>query len=358
MNKTLELKRASAVMATAKEHHIWEEPIPDDADELIEAAEFVIEQANTAWDKNIRGTAVQAVRFAAEVTGISEGEEIVEKNKGTELEFSISNLSATDAITAIGDVEMQEDQDLLYAWLETENCDKKRKTVLRALTGAIDRLDTALETGDDEELDHALENEPPPMAQGDPQDNYIDPDQIHTGIGQFYGQSGYNEKIGASKWDENFEAEAFAEAKAKKNNLPLPARVEDAAVPELGRNVVDLSIEDLQQRLVDSSLCLAAATWKTAVAQIDEEHAERVANHYFQKAFSKVVDDAKNKDAAVALAESDPKVIEWRDKTEHAHNSFTTHRALKEIYKGYYDTVSRVFAMKQEERERSAYRAK
>lgn len=337
MTRQEELNRARSVLITAKEHHIWEPQIPEDEDALIEQAQYVIDQADEAWEKNIRGPAVQAVRFAAEVTGIAEGadikvpfkdeKEVDDPPTEEDLPGDLIGYTAEDAKEFIELAVHDEDQDILITWLDAEQQTKNRKTVVKAIDDALDRLDTVNQSADEEALERALEDDP-----------------------------GVDENPKKSPYDEAFEAEAFAKAKAKKNNLPTPTQIEDSAVPELTREtVVNASIDELQERLVDSSLCLSAATWKTAIAQIDEEHCERVANHYFQKAFRKSVVDAKNKDQAVAIAEEDPKVIEWRNKTEHAHNSYTTHRALKEIYKGYYDTVSRVFAMKVEERERRAY---
>ena len=324
MNKAEEITRAIAVLTTAKEHHIYEPALPEDEEGLLEQAQYVIEQADLAWSKNIRGPAVMAVKFAAEVAGASEGADIVTNNNGTILEpdWDTSAMNVSQIKEQIERVEKDSDLDALREMYLSENQGKNRNTALKAIKDAIARIEEPEKQVDEEALEHSLEKD---------------------------------EVLKISAFDDRFEAEAFAEAKAKLNNLPIPQRIEDVAVPELSRNVVDLGIDDLQKRLVDSSLCLAAATWKTAVAQIDEEHAERVANHYFQKAFARVVEDSKNKDQAVARAESDEKVIEWRTEAEHAHNSYTTHRALKEIYKGYYDTVSRVFAMKQEERERNAY---
>lgn len=318
MTEITNLKTAKAVLTAAKENDVWESPIPTDEKQLLVDANFVYEQADAAWNNNIRGKAVTAVKFAAEVTGASEGEDFTTPDIDDD-EYNPNDYKVAEVVDHIEMLEDQGDLDELESIQRVDG----RKGVQRATEAALARLEK-VKDHDDEVLEK-LNNS----------------DKLEDKSKQ------------KSKLDNIFEAEEFARAQAAKMNLPVPEAVDDIPAATLSRGVANLSITELAERLTDASLCLAAATWQTALAEIDVEHAKRVGNHYFNKEFPKAQENAKNKDAAVAKVEEVPEVKEWRDKEAEADSRYVTFRALKEIYKGTYDTVSRVFAMKQEERERS-----
>jgi len=313
MQEITDTNVAKAVLSTAIEHSVWESGIPSDEKKLLEDANFVYSQAQTAWDNNIRGKAVTAVKFSAQVDGAHVGKDIEPED-----EYNPSNYKVKEVVDVIAKHEKAGDYDAIRHIRSVDT----RKMVNRA-------ADAALESEDD---------------------SVAEPDEN----GETGSVSPWREvdRVAPSKFDELFEAESFARAQAAKMNLPTPGRVDDIPNPTLERGVANLTIAELGERLNDASLCLAAATWQTAIAEIDEEHAKRVGNHYFNKEFPKAQKDAKNKDAATAIVEEIPQVKEWRDKQAEALARYTTYRSLKEIYQGTHNTISRIFAMKQEERER------
>lgn len=343
MSEITNLNTAKAVITAAKENDVWESPIPTDEKQLLADATFVYEQADAAWNNNIRGKAVTAVKFAAEVTGASEGEDFTTPDIDDD-EYNPSDYKVTEVVDHIEILEDQGDLDEIESIQRVDG----RKGVQRATEAALARLAKVKEHDDGFDNAHQWGGEGPGVdidaTEAEAKVAYpTRPDNIDTG--------GWTPK--KSKLDETFEANEFAKAQASKMNLPVPQAVDDIPAATLSRGVANLTIQDLAERLTDASLCLAAATWQTAIAEIDEEHAKRVGSHYFNKEYAKAAPNAKNKEAAVAKAEEDQAVRQWRDKQAEAESRYVTFRALKEIYKGTYDTVSRVFAMKQEERERS-----
>lgn len=335
---------AKAVIVAAKENDIWESAIPSDENQLLADANFILEQAEAAWNHNIRGAAVTAVKFAADVDGEHTGKDVEPDADDDE---AIAVLKQTiPEIKKDVDLLVEKDLDAVQALLDAEQAGKARKGVISYIELQLqdafkepDEITSELESGD---------------RGGDNGSGVISP--WASGLGSAPDDT--TEPPGGpapdkSKLDDLFEAEAFAQAQAKKLNLPTPeAAVDDIPAATLSRGVANLTIQDLAERLTDASLCLAAATWQTALAEIDEEHAKRVGSHYFNKEYAKAAPNAKNKEAAVAKAEEAQEVRSWRDKEAEAENRYVTFRALKEIYKGTYDTISRVFAMRQEENDR------
>ena len=339
MSEITNTNTAKAVIATAKENDIWEAAIPSDENQLLADANFILEQAEAAWKKGIRGPAVTAVKFSAQVDGAHTGKDIPVEESEPEEEYRPSNYKVAEVVDAIVKHEKVGDYDAIRHIRSVDT----RKTVKRAADAALESENDAYsEVDENGEKTTDLEHSGSPWSD-EPKVAYpTRSDNIDTGS--------WTPK---SKLDEAFEAESFGQAQAKKMNLPVPEAVDDIPSATLSRNVANLTISELAERLTDASLCLAAATWQTALAEIDLEHAKRVGNHYFNKEFPKAQENAKNKDAAVAKVEEVEEVKAWRAKEAEAENRYITFRALKEIYKGTYDTVSRVFAMKQEERERS-----
>lgn len=344
MTKITDVKIAKSVLTTAKEFNVWETPIPLNEDRILEDANYVYEQAETAWNNNMRGKAVSAVKFAIEVDGkpvLPEVDDIldeeperldVSKHTAAELKAEITNL--------IVDGELAEVENIR----EAEENGKARKGVLSYIE--LQLKDAYKEPDENGELESGDRGEDKGSGVVSPWVNtYPTDDEIEQKLDRV-------NELNKSKFDESFEAEAFAQAQARKLNLPIPGRVDDIPNPTLERGVASLTIAELGEKLNDASLCLAAATWQTAIAEIDVEHAKRVANHYFNKEFPKAQKDAKNKDAAVAVVEEVEKVKEWRQREFEAESRHTTYRSLKEIYSGTHGTISRIFAMKQEERER------
>lgn len=336
---------ARAILTTAKENDVWEAVIPSDKDELLKQATFVYEQANAAWNNNIRGPAVTAVKFSAEVDGAHTGKDVEPENDEVTAVLS----QTISEIKRDVDLLVEKDLDAVQALLDAELAGKARKGVINYIELQLkdafkepDENTSELESGDrgqDYGVTAVLvgrEAQKPKIAYP------TRPDNIDTG--------GWTPK--KSKFDEKFEAEEFARTQAKKLNLPVPGRVDDIPNPAIDHGVASLSINDLAEKLNDASLCLAAATWQTAIAEIDVEHTKRVGNHYYNKEFPKAQENAKNKDAAVAVVEEVPQVKQWRDKQFEAESRYTTYRSLKEIYAGTHGTISRIFAMRQEERER------
>ena len=342
---------AKAVIAAAKENDIWESSIPSDEKQLLADANFILEQAEAAWDNHIRGPAVTAVKFAAQVDGAHTGKSIEPDNQ---FDYSGETVQTTKA--AIERFIEDNDLEAVEYIRDAEEAGKARKGVLNFIELQLkDAYNEPDETGEIESGDRGEDkgsgavspwSEPPAQISG-PHPQKVHADEIELISDETWAASK------KSRLDEAFEAESFGQAQAKKLNLPVPEAVDDIPAATLSRGVANLTIQDLAERLTDASLCLAAATWQTALAEIDVEHAKRVGNHYFNKEFPKAQENAKNKDAAVAKVEEIEEVKAWRAKEAEAENRYITFRALKEIYKGTYDTVSRVFAMKQEERERS-----
>lgn len=322
------VQTAKAVLSAAKENNVWEAGIPTDEKQLLEHASSVYSQALAAWEGGIRGKAVTAVKVAAEVLGASEGAHFTTPAIPEEY-YVPSDYKVNEVVTYIETCESEGDVDEIQRIGRIDG----RKGVQRAVDAAVARLDK--EAKHEDEVNAEVEHQ---IAEPYPTD-----EDIKNKIDRV------NELNDKSKFKQKFEAEEFARAQARKMNLPVPERVDDIPVATLSRNVANLTISELAERLTDSSLCLAAATWQTALAEIDEEHAERVGNHYFNIEYAKAAPDAKNVQAAQAKAEEVEEVKRWREAEAEAHSRYLAFRALKEVYKGTYDTISRVFAMKQEE---------
>lgn len=323
-------KSALAVLKTAKEFDIYEPAIPSDEDKLIEEANWVHQQACSAYESGIKGNAVKAVIHAAELSDEPE----VDEDEGY-VNDVLSN--TVPEIKKIIDKLIIDDIQTVEEIYSAEADGKNRKSVINyidlQLEGAYNEPDE--NTGELESGDRGESNGTGPVS---PWAHPEVPDEP---------PGGFADKP-KSKFDEKFEAEEFARAKAKKLNLPLPEAPNEA--PTLDHDLASRSIEELARRLNDASLCLSAATWQTSLAEIDLEHAKRVGNHYSNRIYAKEAPNAKNKEVAVAKAEDDPQVVEWRNKQAEADATYTAFRALKEIYQGHHNTISRIFAMKAEER--------
>lgn len=336
---------ARAILSTAKEHSVWEAAIPTDEKKLLADANIVYEHAEIAWNNKNRGKAVSAVKFAAEVDGAHTGKNIdplgatSEEKEESELEGILMQTIPQVKKEIDGYVNNPE---FLGKLIDAEKKWKARRGVLSYVEQMLE--DAYKEPDENGELESGNRGEAQGSGSVSPWESspYAHPAIPDEPPGGF----------AISKFDEKFEAEEFARAQAKKMNLPVPGRVDDIPTPTLDRDVANLTISELGEKLNDASLCLAAATWQTALAEIDVEHTKRVGNHYFNKEFPRKQENAKNKDAAIALVEEVEKVAEWRQKQFEAESRHTTYRALKEIYSGTHNTISRIFAMKQEERER------
>lgn len=318
---------AKAVLTTAKENSVWEAAIATDEDKLLKDATFVYDQATTAWNNGMRGKAVTSVMAAAEVLGASEGEDFKTPDI-KEDHYDPTGHKVTQVVEHISSLEQNEDLEQIESIQRVDD----RKGVQRACDAAVARLEKIRK--------HEAEVEP------SLQHNLVKDDEEPR------HPLWVPKEENKSKFDETFEAEQFARAQAAKMNLPIPERVDDIPNATLSRNVATLTIQELAEKLTDASLCLAAATWQTAIAEIDEEHSKRVGEHYFNKEYSKVAKDAKNQAEATAQAEAVEEVKRWRDAEAKAEARYIAFRALKEIYQGTHNTISRIFAMKQEERER------
>jgi hypothetical protein len=322
------VKTAKAILSAAKENNVWEAPIPTDEDALLQQASGVYDQAVAAWNGGIRGKAVTAVKVAAEVLGASEGEDFTTPDIPEEF-YNPSDFKSAEVLAYIEDRESEGDVDEIQRIGRIDG----RKGVQRAVDAAVARLDKEAQHENEvgAEVEHQIVKDVEDNLEPEPP-NILD-------------EAGYSK----SKFKQKFEAEEFARAQARKMNLPVPEKVDDIPITTLSRNVANLTIPELAERLTDASLCLAAATWQTALAEIDEEHAERVGNHYFNIEYAKAAPNAKNVQAAQAKAEEVEEVKRWREAEAEAHSRYLAFRALKEVYKGTYDTISRVFAMKSEE---------
>lgn len=321
---------ARAVLAAAKENSVWESPIPSEDAQLLKDANFVYEQADAAWNNNMRGKAVTAVKFAVQVDGAHRGKDI-EPDDDEDLRVVREILSQTVPRIRqdIDDYVEASDIDFIESLISAEKAGKKRRGVLSYAEQAIeDAYKEPDETGEIESGDRGGDHGSGSVSP------WVEPDKPKT------------------VYDERFEAEEFAKAQAKKLNLPVPNKVDDVTPSLLTTELAQMSIQKLAVTLNESQLCLAAATWQAAISEIDEEHAKRVGNHYFNKEYADAIKNSKNKEEAVAKAEAVPQVKEWRDKEAAAEARRVTFRSLKEIYSGTHNTISRIFAMKQEERER------
>jgi hypothetical protein len=337
-------KTAKAVLITAKENAVWEAAIPSDEEKLLKDANFVYDQAVTAFNNGMRGNAVTAVKFSAEVDGKpvlpavddvidADEPEALDTSKHTiaDLKIEIDKLVQNNELVEVENIRAAEEKG------------KARKGVLNYIDLQLkDAYKEPDDTGEIESGDRG-------KSQGS---GSVSPWAYPTDEDVDKKVARVDELNKKSKFNELFEAEEFARAQAKKLNLPVPERVDDIPSATLSRGVANLTVQELAERLTDSSLCLAAATWQTALAEIDEEHAERVGNHYFNIEYQKAVPNAKNVQAAQTKAEEVEEVKRWRDAQAEAHSRYLSFRALKEVYKGTYDTISRVFAMKQEANER------
>lgn len=320
--------RARAVILAARENDVWEQDIPEDDDELVAQAKQIVEDAEAYERSGRTNAAVTAVMFAWQVTGGSDN--------GThpqgDAKLDVSDLTIKQLKVEVEKAAKKKDFDYINEIVESEEKGKNRKSFIRwmdeskILNKEEDLVANNTEKTLDEEFDKVVEK--------DIKDEEYEQD-----------------KSISQRSDEEFEAKQKALAEVKKNNLPIP-ETPDAPVSSLSDGLAEASMKELQESLNDAGLALAHSTWLSSLSQIDKEYAKRVAERYFNKALKRVSDDAKNRDTAIALAEEDDHVVEWRDKQGEAQAQLTLYQGLKEISKGHYDTVSRIFAMKQEERER------
>lgn len=334
MSEITNPKTAKVVLATAKENSVWEAPIPTDEDDLLKQANHVYRQAVKAWDGGIRGKAVTAVKTAGDA--LEEPDPLgatPEEKEESEIE-GILMQTVPQVKLEIDQLALASEIDLLDELLIAEKKWKKRAGVIKYIDEAL--KDAYKEPDESGEIESGDRGESQGSGSVSPWSSLSEEEK------------GYPAEP-KSKFKKAFEAEEFARAQARKMNLPVPEKVDDIPIATLSRNVANLTVTELAERLTDASLCLAAATWQTALAEIDEEHAERVGNHYFNIEYAKAAPDAKNVQAATAKAEEVEEVKNWREAEAEAHSRYLSFRALKEVYKGTYDTISRVFAMKQEE---------
>lgn len=324
-----DINRAKAIISAAKEFDIYEAAMPTDDKKLVEDAEELVEQAKTADKAGAKGPAVTAVLFVSQMTPVEQPEE----------DFpDITKMTVKQAVNLLNVLKSTgNEKDIERLLLEETNDHGGRPTIRKWEEDNISK-EVELPRPEEEIADAVQDDEEAREELAQELENKLEkPTTKFT-----------------KEYDDEFRAKEEALAKVRKDRLPVPEQYEGDP-PVIPNNIVSAPLSKLQELARDITACLSLATWRTALAQIDEEYAERVGDHYYRLSLVQASShsDKRTKDVVIAEAESDPKVEEWREKENSAHNEFLTYRALKEIYKGQYDTVSRIFSMRQEERDRT-----
>lgn len=134
--------------------------------------------------------------------------------------------------------------------------------------------------------------------------------------------------------------------------LPLPPEIEGEATP-LPRDFTTLTDPQIRHLSSEQQALLSSVTWMLAVEKSDLALASHLRDAAYRKARLRVEGDFKDAESRKVAAMADDDYIEWDDKVSAHSQEVTKLTALKEIYAGGVDRLSREATMRQHEFERS-----
>lgn len=181
-----------------------------------------------------------------------------------------------------------------------------------------------------------------------------------TEMGNVHGSYPRRSSGGLSESDEretDVEVENGWSSFLRKENLPIPHQIEGDAVP-MPRDLSELSDKEVRRLSGEYNAYLARVTYLLGVELSDLASAQYLLDAAHSAAMRNINvmgPDKKQKLAKVIESEIaiDPEVIKYSGAVNAHQKQVTTLKALKEIYSGNVDRLSREWTMRQNEWEKS-----
>lgn len=136
--------------------------------------------------------------------------------------------------------------------------------------------------------------------------------------------------------------------------LPIPAEIE-GDVPGMPRDITKASADEIRRLHGAYGACLSRATYLVSIASADVRNASHLRDAAYRKRLNAIrtkaraVGEKLTNSEAEALALEDAEVVGWEERLRHEENRLDQLKALKEIYKGNVDRLSREASMRQDE---------